>query len=225
MSSEDMRALQTALAVAAQAGDERAKAELVKAVEPLVKYFLRRAMKNPGLDPEDVRSELLETVFRALERYDPSTGQFGTYLGTTMAHHISEIIRGDRLLRVPTRASLKLRDGIDDECSRAAAAAVSARPVEIDDALGLVADPDADRLTVDAARRVVAEEIDRLDDREREIITRRFTGDEDTDESLDAIAADVGVSRYFIRNIQLAALDKLRRRLEARGLTLSDMLP
>ncbi|WYK04386.1 sigma-70 family RNA polymerase sigma factor [Cereibacter sphaeroides f. sp. denitrificans] len=184
MSCEDMRALQTALAIAAQGGNEKAKAELVTAVEPLVRHFLRRATRNHGLDPEDVRSDLVETVFRVLPKYDPSTGPFGSYLATCMKFAVPDIVSRGRMLRVPVQASAKLRDGIDDDVSRAAAAAVSAQQIEIDEDLGLVADPDADRLTSDAARHVVAEEIAGLDDREREIIARRFTSDEDTDESL-----------------------------------------
>ncbi|RAZ83420.1 sigma-70 family RNA polymerase sigma factor [Cereibacter johrii] len=224
MSQENMRAPQTALAIAAQAGDEKAKAELVRAVEPLVKFFLRRAMKNPGLDPEDVRSELVKTVFRSLQTYDQISGPFGSYIATCMKWRIPEIVRLRRMIYVSHKAERKLHAGGDGKIEEAAAAAISARPVEIDDELGLEADPEADRLTEGAAHTILAEELSRLDDRDRAVIAMRFA-DPDSEKGFREIGSELGVSGERIRQIQLAALKKLRLRLEARGLTLADLPP
>jgi RNA polymerase primary sigma factor len=52
-----------------------------------------------------------------------------------------------------------------------------------------------------------------LEDREREILRRRFGLDDEEPQTLAEIAEDIGLTRERIRQIQEIALDKLRRKL------------
>jgi RNA polymerase sigma factor (sigma-70 family) len=64
--------------IAAQAGDEAAKAELVESVKPLIGWWVKR-LRWAG-DWEDGVSEGVVGVLEALKRFDPEKGvKFSTY--------------------------------------------------------------------------------------------------------------------------------------------------
>jgi len=58
----------------------------------------------------------------------------------------------------------------------------------------------------------------KLTDRQRLIILRRFGLDDDDPATLETLAAELGVTRERVRQIQLEALVKLKRALEAHGI-------
>lgn len=63
-----------------------------------------------------------------------------------------------------------------------------------------------------------------LDEVEREVLRRRFALGEGGDyETLDAITQSTGITREKVRQIQIKALQKLRRNLEDHGLSASDL--
>lgn len=62
-----------------------------------------------------------------------------------------------------------------------------------------------------------------LDDREREVICRRFGINGYDRETLEQVGEEIGITRERVRQVQLTALKKLREVLEERGLT-ADML-
>ncbi|MDY7575398.1 RNA polymerase sigma factor RpoS [Actimicrobium sp. CCI2.3] len=64
----------------------------------------------------------------------------------------------------------------------------------------------------------------RLTDRQRLIIQRRFGLDDDDPVTLEALAAELGVTRERVRQIQQEALIKLKRALESRGVNRDALL-
>lgn len=66
--------------------------------------------------------------------------------------------------------------------------------------------------------------IDKLSDKHRMIIARRFGLEENDPVTLEAIASDLGVTRERIRQIQEEALFRLRRSLNAQGFNRSALL-
>jgi RNA polymerase primary sigma factor len=60
--------------------------------------------------------------------------------------------------------------------------------------------------------------VDELDDKEREVIRRRFGLDGDDPRTLQEIGEEMGLSRERIRQIESRAKEKLRRSREAQGL-------
>ena len=59
--------------------------------------------------------------------------------------------------------------------------------------------------------------LNRLPDKHRQVIARRFGLDNDDPVTLEALASDLGVTRERVRQIQQEALVKLKRALTARG--------
>lgn len=71
-------------------------------------------------------------------------------------------------------------------------------------------------------QRILIEAFAGLDDRERDILTRRLTPARPP--SLDTLAAEYGISRERVGQIQREAMRHVRLELERRGLELSDLL-
>ncbi|HPY90173.1 MAG TPA: sigma factor-like helix-turn-helix DNA-binding protein, partial [Lentisphaeria bacterium] len=66
---------------------------------------------------------------------------------------------------------------------------------------------------------------DRLEERERTILTLRFGLNGDRPKTLEEVSQAIGRTRERVRQIQNQALDKLRSMLEEDGLIDSDLIP
>jgi RNA polymerase primary sigma factor len=99
----------TALAIAAQQGDEAARERLILRLVPLI-TTIGRAFRVEGLDFADIVQEGALGVLRALQRYDPEVGTpFGQYAAIWIRQSLQEL-RSDfmRPLRLPPRALQQL---------------------------------------------------------------------------------------------------------------------
>jgi RNA polymerase nonessential primary-like sigma factor len=79
-------------------------------------------------------------------------------------------------------------------------------------------------LHVSGIERIVAEWMVELTERQRGVIERRYGLNGHDVSTLDELAAEMGVTRERVRQIQGEALDKLRARIERRGLEKEDFL-
>ena len=73
------------------------------------------------------------------------------------------------------------------------------------------ADDYAERDELDARRELLVEAMDVLNDRERDILTKRRLSEENI--TLEDLSADYGVSRARIRQIEVRAFEKLQKRM------------
>ena len=71
-------------------------------------------------------------------------------------------------------------------------------------------------------RAVLAGELARLNARERHILTERLL--RDAPRTLESLGAELSLSKERVRQLEAAALKKLRRKLEAEGKVLQDWL-
>jgi RNA polymerase sigma factor (sigma-70 family) len=71
------------------------------------------------------------------------------------------------------------------------------------------------RRALDQARAAIAEALQGLDPRDAEVLRRRHLAE--TPETLDAIAASLGVSRERVRQIEARGLARVRKALQAAG--------
>jgi DNA-directed RNA polymerase sigma subunit (sigma70/sigma32) len=133
-----------------------------------------------------------------------------------------------RLARAPTVEEVAAEAGLPVEAVELAVAAAAAGrslndPVAGDgqedsvEFLELVPDPSAPdpRVLAEAAdeRELVDEAVDHLPQREREVIRRHFGFGDGRGETLEAIAADLGVARERVRQVEQHALARLARDL------------
>ena len=99
-------------------------------------------------------------------------------------------------------------------------------PLDIDPDLSLAdalpdeaaADP-ALQLARHESEHLVAEWVAGLDSRSRDIVERRYGLSQRDAETLEVIAADLGLTRERVRQIQVEALSRLRQRIAGLGLT------
>jgi RNA polymerase primary sigma factor len=136
--------------------------------------------------------------------------------------------------RAPTVAELAQALGIT-ETQVEELEEIRQRPVSLETPLGdqgrvadLVADPSADpsaRLTeLFRARADLASVLDDLAENERRVLRRRFGLEGSEPETLEAIGRAMGLTRERVRQIEAAALRKLRALLRARGVDGADLL-
>jgi RNA polymerase nonessential primary-like sigma factor len=77
----------------------------------------------------------------------------------------------------------------------------------------------------EAIRNLVAAWLDELDQKQREVLVRRFGLHGFERCTLEQVGAEIGVTRERVRQIQMEALRRLRRLLKARGLSEDVLLP
>jgi RNA polymerase nonessential primary-like sigma factor len=74
-------------------------------------------------------------------------------------------------------------------------------------------------------RNLVAAWLEELDQKQREVLVRRFGLHGFERCTLEQVGAEIGVTRERVRQIQMEALKRLRRLLRARGLSEDVLLP
>lgn len=160
----------------------------------LARYFARRVKRNLP-DPEAVEEVAMLTLVRAARRFDEAAGSWAAYASAS----IDRAVRGEvgRQLRAPRETSLYVVGEDGDEEER--------RDLPHVDPVGSV------RLEARELRETLA----LLDPREREILARRF-GLDGPEETLEEIAARLGLSRARVAQLQRRALGTLRRVLSRR---------
>lgn len=151
-----------------------------------------------------------------------------------LGRYVKEQQRLTQLLgRVPTVAELAQALGTTEE-QVAELEEIRQPPVSLDAPLGaqgqvadLVADPTADpTAALTALFRERADLVSVLDDlaaNERRVLRRRFGLEGNEPQTLEAIGRELGLTRERVRQIEGAALRKLRALLRARGVDASDL--
>jgi len=144
-----------------------------------------RARRRLGLDYEEAFKEACIVLASAARGFDPSRGfAFSTYACVSIRPHLHAIARAEAR-RVDHCPE-------DDRLVAATAVARAPRPIpESSDALLAV-----------------------LPERQRFVITRRFGLDGGAPETLERVGKYLGRNKECVRQIQLAALARLRREVE-----------
>jgi RNA polymerase primary sigma factor len=181
---------------ALQAEIERLKTEalaiknhLILANVRLVLAVARTRARMPGSFSELV-SEGNMTLIRAVERFDYSLGnRFSTYVTWALRRNFNR--------------------SIPQELNRRAAFTTGHESV-----LAAAADPRADEEECEAterrARETVAKLLDRLDERERHIVVRRYGLDGSDETTLAQLGREMGISKERVRQLATRAEEKLR---------------
>ena len=215
-----------------------AKERLVLANLRLVPWVTGRLrLRSRGIDQSDLWQEGVIGLIRAAEKFDPDKGAFSTYATWWIRQAVERAIANKgRLVRQPVHVTDARRDShhpsqgsrtLIDAAARfdtlesiealAVSAAASNSVEDADNVVELVSRLDAFGPRVDDASDTHALDdqinflLDGLSDKEQHIVRQRFGLDGDT-KTLREIGLFFGVSRERVRQIEKAALEKLRTR-------------
>lgn len=171
----------------------RVRAYIVKRNLGLVYSTLARFLQTAkGIDEDELRSEGLFALLRAVERFDPGRGfRFSTYACT--------IIRRSLMNRIAVERDYRRRFPMHHQ-------EAFERPPRSEE---------ASELTLERLRRVIKRNAGELTSRESLVLAERFPADRQPRPTFAQLAATIGVSKERVRQIQKSALDKLRGALEA----------
>ena len=179
-------------------GDPISRNLLVEHNLRLVAHIVKK-FDNTGEDLEDLISIGTIGLIKAIESFRPNKG---TKLATFAARCIeNEILMHLRSLK-KTRKDVSLHDpiGTDKEGNE----------ITLIDILGTETDEVADRVELQMEKRKIYQNLDILDDREKEVVVGRFGleagGEERTQRE---IAKELGISRSYVSRIEKRALMKL----------------
>lgn len=199
-------ASETELIQAAQAGDIGARNALIVGNLPFIHWQARRlGAKGWPLEHAELVTEGVFGLIRAIDLFDAS---HGCRLITLAAWHVRQ--RMTRAARRARGAATVAVHANTPEAREARRPAVSLDAPIGDDGDPLVTTlPDPRPSPEEAtACRELAGIIATLDPRSASILRRRFAG-----ERLEAIGTDLGVTRERVRQLEGAAVSRLRRRV------------
>ena len=215
-----------------------AKERLVLANLRLVPWVTGRLrLRSRGIDQSDLWQEGVIGLMRAAEKFDPDKGAFSTYATWWIRQAVERAIANKgRLVRQPVHVADARRNShhpshgsrtLIDAAARfdtlesiealAVTAAASNSVEDADNVVELVSRLDAFGPRVDDASDTHALDdqinflLDGLSDKEQHIVRQRFGLDGDT-KTLREIGLFFGVSRERVRQVEKAALEKLRTR-------------
>ncbi|WP_160034576.1 RNA polymerase sporulation sigma factor SigK [Paenibacillus sp. An7] len=179
-------------------GDGRSRNLLIEHNLRLVAHIVKK-FDNTGEDQEDLISIGTIGLIKAIESFQQGKG---TKLATFAARCIeNEILMHLRSLK-KTRKDVSLHDpiGTDKEGNE----------ITLIDILGTEADEVMDKVQLKIEKSKIYQNLDILDDREKEVVVGRFglvTGGEERTQR--EIAKELGISRSYVSRIEKRALMKL----------------
>lgn len=211
-------------------GDLSAGRDLVLAHAPLVRAMARRYSRPHARDWDDCLQEGSIGILRACDSYTESNGAPSTYFWLWVRHFINRfLVTRGQCVRLPTHLYQKspgherARASVWKPRTRLFSEMPDLGHSDLDQAFEDALVDDAafpDEQTSDAQIQAVMPQLaewflSRISKREASVLRRRFS---ETEETLDAIARDYGVTRERIRQVESAALDVCVQRARQAGI-------
>lgn len=169
-----------------------------------------KAYRNRGVAMADLIQEGNISLLRAVEKYDPTRGaRLGTYATAWLHRSMARTIRSlSRTVRLPESAKTARSHSVPiDEPVGEGRLSLTDILCE-DDAIA----PD-DAVSREDIRAKAREHLSSLSEQEAFVIRRRFGIEDGNAQTLREIGEVLGVTRERVRQIEKAALDRLRRRM------------
>ena len=183
-------------------GDKEASGPLIEHNLRLVVYIARR-FENTGINIEDLISIGTIGLIKAVGTYQPAKK-------IKLATYASRCIENEILMHLRKTAGLKSEVPFDEPLRTDG----NGNELLLSDILGTESDLVSKPVEEDADRQLLADALDTLPPREREIITLRFGLGGRREHTQKEVADHLGISQSYISRLEKRIIRDLRKQLE-----------
>ena len=180
-------------------GEEQARSTLIERNLRLVVYIARR-FENTGINIEDLISIGTIGLIKAINTYR-------TDKNIKLATYASRCIENEILMYLRKNASQRGEVSLDEPLNTD----WDGNELLLSDVLGTEADTVMRPIEDDVDRQLLAAAIDKLPEREREIIVLRFGLQGRQEQTQKEVADKLGISQSYISRLEKRIIDRLKR--------------
>ena len=182
-------------------GEEQARSTLIERNLRLVVYISRR-FENTGINIEDLISIGTIGLIKAINTYR-------TDKNIKLATYASRCIENEILMYLRKNASQRGEVSLDEPLNTD----WDGNELLLSDVLGTEADTVMRPIEDDVDRQLLAAAIDKLPEREREIIVLRFGLQGRQEQTQKEVADKLGISQSYISRLEKRIIDRLKREI------------
>ena len=172
-------------------GDEGVKGQLIERNLRLVVYIARR-FENTGVGIEDLISIGTIGLIKAINTYQPAKN-------IKLATYASRCIENEILMHLRKTANLKSEVSFDEPLNT--------------DWDGTEGDVVMKPIEADVDRQLLSDALEKLEERERRIITMRFGLDGRPERTQKEVADQLGISQSYISRLEKRIINRLKREI------------
>lgn len=192
---------ETALITRLGDGDESVKPQLIERNLRLVVYIARR-FENTGVGIEDLISIGTIGLIKAVNTYKPAKN-------IKLATYASRCIENEILMHLRKTANLKSEVSFDEPLNTD----WDGNELLLSDIMGTDNDIVMKPIEDDVDRQLLMEALDKLEDRERQIITMRFGLGGGPERTQKEVADSLGISQSYISRLEKRIISRLKREI------------
>ena len=192
---------EAALIARLDGGDEEAKGQLIERNLRLVVYIARR-FENTGVGIEDIISIGTIGLIKAINTYQPAKN-------IKLATYASRCIENEILMHLRKTANLKSEVSFDEPLNTD----WDGNELLLSDILGTEGDLVMKPIEADVDRQLLSDALDKLEARERQIITLRFGLDGRRSLTQKEVADQLGISQSYISRLEKRIIGRLKREI------------
>ena len=182
-------------------GDEVVKSQLIERNLRLVVYIARR-FENTGVGIEDLISIGTIGLIKAVGTYKPAKN-------IKLATYASRCIENEILMHLRKTANLKSEVSFDEPLNTD----WDGNELLLSDILGTENDTVMKPIEADVDRQLLGAALEKLDERERQIITMRFGLDGRPERTQKEVADQLGISQYYISRLEKRIISRLKKEI------------
>ena len=180
---------------------EEARKELIEHNLRLVVYIARR-FENTGVGIEDLISIGTIGLIKAINTYQPAKN-------IKLATYASRCIENEILMHLRKTTNLKSEVSFDEPLNTD----WDGNELLLSDILGTDSDLVMKPIEEDVDRKLLSDALDKLEDRERHIITLRFGLDGRPERTQKEVADSLGISQSYISRLEKRIIARLKREI------------
>ena len=184
-----------------RAGDPAARSRLIEHNLRLVAYIARR-FENTGINIEDLISIGTIGLIKAVGTYQPAKS-------IKLATYASRCIENEILMYLRKTANQKTELSFDEPLNTD----WDGNELLLSDILGTDGDLVMRPIEADVDRQLLRQAMDRLDERERTIITMRFGLDGRRERTQKEVADLLGISQSYISRLEKRIISRLKKEI------------